>query len=115
MFGPHINYHKSTLIAFGCEESQVEDIISTLRWVQLSIVYLGIPLGVNIGRVATWQPILSKIEKHLALWKAKLLSRVGRLVLIKSVLNNLPLYYLSLFKLPKFVAQRIISIQTKLF
>ena len=37
------------------------------------------------------------------------------MVLIKSVLNNLPIYYLSIFKMPKAVAQRIINMQRKFF
>ena len=83
--------------------------------VHLPIRYLGIPLGANPKKVSTWKPVLEKIENRLALWKAKLLSRAGRLVLIKSVLNNLPLYYLSIFKMLKIVAHIIIKMQRKFF
>ena len=51
----------------------------------------------------------------IALWKTKFLSKARRLVLVKSVLNNLPLYCLSLFRIPKVVAQKIISMQTRFF
>lgn len=47
------------------------------------------------------------------MWKAKLLSRAGKLTLLKSVLNNLPLYYLSIFRIPKMVAKKIIGIQRR--
>ena len=113
----HINYNKSALISFGCKEAWVEDIRSILvcMVIQLPIMHLGIPLGENPRKLATQQPILNKIEKRLALWKAKLLQKVGRLMLIKSVLNTLLLYYLSLFKIPKMIAQKIISIQREFF
>ena len=44
-----------------------------------------------------------------------MLSRVGRLSLIKSVLNNLPIYYPEVFKMPKQVARKIISLQNRFF
>lgn len=62
-----------------------------------------------------WNPAINKVEKRLALWKSKTLSKVGRLILIKSVLNNLPMYYLSLFRIPKQVARRIIQLQRRFF
>ena len=99
MSGLQINYSKSALIPFQCEDLWVDEIKNILRCsaVHLPIMYVSIPLGANPKQVSTWKPVLEKIERRLALWKAKLLSRAGRLVLIKSVLNNLALYYLSIF------------------
>ena len=51
----------------------------------------------------------------MSLWKARSLSKAGRLVLIKSVLNSIPMYYLSLFHMPKKVANRIIQLQRRFF
>ena len=67
----------------------------------LPITYLGIPLGANPRSVETWRLVISKIRKKLSGWKSKVLSRVGRLTLIKSIINNLPMYFLGLFKMPK--------------
>ena len=83
--------------------------------VKLPIIYLGIPLGANPRRIETWKLVMEKIEKRLALWKAKLLSRARRLVLIKPVLTSLPLYYQSIFKIPKGVATQIIKLQRHFF
>ena len=63
--------------------------------------YLGIPFGANLNQVETWQPMLDKIRKRLSNWKVNILSKVGRVVLIKSVLNNLPMYFLGLFRCQK--------------
>ena len=81
--------------------------------VKLPITYLGIPLGANMKKVSSWQPILDRIQAKLQTWKSSCLSRAGRLVLIKAVLNSLPLYYLSLFSMPKRVAKEIIRMQRR--
>ena len=82
---------------------------------KLPISYLCIPLGANPKRISTWKPVVEKIEKRLAMWKAKPLLRVGRLTLIQSVFNNMPMYYMVAFKVPKVVVKRIILIQRNFF
>ena len=59
--------------------------------------------------------MIDKIEKKLSYWKSNLLSQAGKLVLIKAVLNSLPMYYLGLFQMPKMVAKKIILIQSRFF
>lgn len=44
-----------------------------------------------------------------------MLSKAGRLVLIKSVLNSMPLYFMSLFQVPRSVVKQIIRIQREFF
>lgn len=55
--------------------------------------------------------MLDKVRSRLASWKRKLLSYAGRLTLIKFVLASLPVYYLSLFKMPDGVARVIERLQ----
>lgn len=57
--------------------------------------------------------MITKIENKLSSWKAKLLSRAGKLTLIKSVLNSLPIYYLSMFKMSKSIANKIVKLQRR--
>ncbi|WKA12713.1 hypothetical protein VitviT2T_030072 [Vitis vinifera] len=47
----------------------------------------------------------------LALWKRQYLSKGGRITLIKSTLASMPLYQLSLFRMPKGVARRLEKLQ----
>ena len=96
MSGLKINFQKSALIPLNCDEAWVESIKDTLGCSisSLPIKYLGIPLGANPRSVETWRPVIDKIKKKLCGWKRKILSRAGRLTLIKSVINNLPIYYL---------------------
>ena len=68
--------------------------------VNLLVRYLGIPLEADSRRMTTWKPIIEKIEKRLSVWQASLISKVGRSVMIKFVINSLPFYFLGLFKMP---------------
>ncbi|XP_016168966.1 uncharacterized protein LOC107611571 [Arachis ipaensis] len=113
MSGLSINFDKSNLIPVNCEQEWVEHVCGMLGCKQaaLPIRYLGIPLGANPRLVKTWKPIIDKVKEKLSLWKAKVLNKAGKLVLIKSVLNSLPVYYLSLYKMPKAVANKLIALQ----
>ncbi|KAK3220320.1 hypothetical protein Dsin_014290 [Dipteronia sinensis] len=77
----------------------------------LPISYLGFPLGGRPGLKNFWFPLVPKIEKRLASWKRKFLSKGGKLVLINSVISSIPTYFLSIFKIPIGVAQSIERIQ----
>ncbi|CAL5392250.1 unnamed protein product [Camellia sinensis] len=73
------------------------------------------PLGANPKRVATWEPIIEKVKKRLSSWKRRYLSLGGRITLVKSVLSLLPLYYMSLFRIPSTVANTIDKFQRSFF
>nr|XP_025628468.1 uncharacterized protein LOC112721637 [Arachis hypogaea] len=115
MSGLSINFEKSNLIPVNCSQELVSRMCQLLgcQEATLPVKYLGISLGANPRLVKTWKPILDKIEEKLSLWKAKVLSKAGKLVLIKSVINSLPIYYLSLYKMPSAVARRIITLQMR--
>ncbi|KAL5543164.1 hypothetical protein UlMin_010874 [Ulmus minor] len=66
--------------------------------------YLGLPLGGNPNSTEFWNPVVEKVGKMLDGWKNAFLSKGGRLTLIQSVLSSIPIYFMSLFKLPKVVA-----------
>ena len=52
-----------------------------------------------------------KFRNRLASWKSSYISKGGRLMLIRSMLSSLPIYFLSLFKMPKSVGSRLEKIQ----
>ncbi|GJT99217.1 RNA-directed DNA polymerase, eukaryota [Tanacetum coccineum] len=54
-------------------------------------------------------------EKKNTKWKVKTLSIGGRLTLLKSVLGASPIYYMSIFKVPKGVLKTMESIRSKFF
>ncbi|XP_015945213.1 uncharacterized protein LOC107470339 [Arachis duranensis] len=94
MSGLSINFEKSSLISINCEEQWVQRMCRLWGCKEdtLPMKYLGVPLGANPRLVKTWKPIIDKVEEKLSLWKAKVLNKAGKLVLIKSVLNSLPVF-----------------------
>ena len=62
-----------------------------------------------------WQPVIEKVEKHLEGWQAKLLSRRGYLVLLCSVLSAIPIFYLSVFKVPMRVSKQLKGLMRRFF
>ena len=54
------------------------------------IHYLGIPLGLKKLSKTALQPLVDKVAKRLPSWKAGLLNRAGRTVLVKSTLSAIP-------------------------
>ncbi|XP_072062309.1 uncharacterized protein [Arachis hypogaea] len=115
MFGLSINFEKSSLIPINCEEHWVQRMCSLwgCKSDTLLVRYLGVPLRANPRLVKTWKPIIDKVEEKLSLWKSKVLNKAGKLVLIKSVLNSLTVYYLSLYKMLKAIAEKLISLQRR--
>ncbi|KAJ0758378.1 putative reverse transcriptase zinc-binding domain-containing protein [Helianthus annuus] len=76
----------------------------------LAIKYLGIPLGANMNRINNWEPVVSVFQSRLSSWKSKSLSIGGRVVLLKSVLESLPIYFFSIFKVPVKVVEKLESL-----
>ncbi|CAL5336186.1 unnamed protein product [Camellia sinensis] len=114
MSGLKINFHKSIVCGIGVEEELVKEFANNLNCLSqsLPLSYLGLPLGANPRKKSTWKPVVEKVKKKLASWKRRFLSFAGRLTLIKSGLSNLPVYFLSIFKLPIGVAKTIDRIQS---
>lgn len=59
--------------------------------------------------------MIDRFTKRLSSLKARLLSIGGRLTLVKAVLGNLPIYFLSLFKAQKKIINRLESIRRRFF
>ena len=73
--------------------------------------YLGLPLGDPQNSVTVWDGIEERFRKRLALWKRQYISKGGRITLIRSTLSSLPIYFMSLFRMPRRVRLRLEQIQ----
>ena len=71
--------------------------------------YLGLPPLVGVDRTDCFQHLIDRVCKLLSGWKEKLLSFGGKKILIKVVIQSIPVYAMSVFKLPKQICKGIIS------
>ena len=75
--------------------------------------YLGLPALVGRIKKASFGKIQQRVWKRLQGWEGKLLSQVGREVLIKSVIQSIPTYAISCFKLSVTLCHEIESLIRK--
>lgn len=78
---------------------------------KLPFPYLGLPIGGNYSRLEIWDRIIKRVSKKLAMLKGKMLSIGGRLTLIKASITSLPLYFMSIFPIPKGIVEKIYKLQ----
>ena len=107
-----LNRAKSSFIGFGLSAEEMAGcsrILSTpIR--ELPIQYLGVPLADRRLCIRDWQPVLNKVEMRLGGCRARLLSRGGRLVMLKVVLSAIPTYFMSIFRMPVGLRRRLESV-----
>ena len=65
-----------------------------------SCKYLGLPLSVKKLTKEQVQPIIDRIADQLPGWKANLMTKIGRKVLVQSVLTGMLIYMLMAIDLP---------------
>ncbi|GJS42896.1 RNA-directed DNA polymerase, eukaryota [Tanacetum coccineum] len=115
--GLKINLNKSKLMGIGVNKSVVE---SAANLIGCSILYspfnyLGVKVGANMSRISSWDDVVAKVSSRLSKWKIKTLSIGGRLTLLKSVLTSIPLYHMSIYKVPMGVLKKLESIRRNFF
>ena len=69
--------------------------------------YLGVNFKLSERWVADFHYLVEKLQSKLQGWKAKFLSQVGRTNLISSVLQSMPLYTFSCFRVPDTVCDKL--------
>jgi hypothetical protein len=61
------------------------------------------PLSIKNLTKADWQNLLDKMDRHLATWKARMMSKAGRLEMLNTVLTSLAVYMMSINTMPVWV------------
>ncbi|GJZ69519.1 hypothetical protein Tco_0633069, partial [Tanacetum coccineum] len=115
--GLKINVQKSNTSGVSVPDEDVVDMdkIVGCGVTNFPLKYLGVPVGCNMSHCAYWNPILQRFSSKLAQWKARLLSVGGCLSLIKSVLGNLPTYYMSIYLMPMSIQKKLESMRNNFF
>ena len=65
------------------------------------VKYLGLPMVVSRTKYQIFSFIRDSIKRRLESWKNKLLSSIGKEVMLKAVTMAMPTYMMSCFKLPR--------------
>lgn len=76
-------------------------------FVQSHCKYLGLPLVLDRSNKQAFDFIRERTIKKIKGWKSRFLSSIEKEVMIKSVIQALPVYTISCFRLPKDLCQEI--------
>ncbi|XP_058774729.1 uncharacterized protein LOC131649001 [Vicia villosa] len=112
MSGLKVNYLKSSLVGINVSQHWIMEAANILNCgiSSLPLSYLGLPIGENSKRLDTWSQVINTVKTRLSSWKNKHLSIGGRIVILKSVLFAIPVYFLSFFKIPPGIIFKLESI-----
>ncbi|GKB29112.1 putative RNA-directed DNA polymerase, eukaryota, reverse transcriptase zinc-binding domain protein, partial [Tanacetum coccineum] len=115
--GMRINLHKSKIMGIAVDNSLVTQAANSIGCLTLSLPfqYLGVNIGSHMSRIKSWDIVLNKVQGRLSKWKSKVLSVGGRLTLLKSILGATPIYYMSMYKAPMYVINKLEAIPSHFF
>ncbi|WJX17562.1 hypothetical protein P8452_07464 [Trifolium repens] len=97
-----INTSKSTIFSGSITPGRLSLIVQLLNFKIGSIPfnYLGVPIFRGKPKTIHLQPIADRIKLKLSAWKASLLSIAGRVQLVRSVIQSMLVYSISLYSWP---------------
>ncbi|KAK2445365.1 hypothetical protein QL285_016305 [Trifolium repens] len=100
--GQVINTSKSTIYPGSIPPRRLDLIVQVLNFNigTLPFSYLGVPIFKGKPKACHFQPLADRIKLKLASWKASLLSIAGRVQLVRSVIQSMLTYSISLYSWP---------------
>ncbi|KAL2937830.1 hypothetical protein RDABS01_021279 [Bienertia sinuspersici] len=101
--GQKINYDKSEVsFSGGVRTGTKEEVMGILKMRQVDFhgKYLGVPTILGRSKKVIFESLLERIRKKIRGWKEQFLSRAGKEVLLKSVIQAIPTYIMSMYKIP---------------
>ena len=99
--GQLISVAKSSIFFSPCTEVTIRAEVCTILEIMTEAIsdkYLGLPPLVGVDRTDCFQHLIDRACKMLAGWKEKMLSFGGKEILIKAVIQAIPVYAMSVFK-----------------
>lgn len=111
--GASISKSKSHIFFFHTPAPTQSPIIRILGFTsaKLPSTYLGAPLITSALKHSSWKVLLENLEARLSSLTHRSLNMASRLVLIKVVLQAMPLYLFSILAAPKWVLKELIFLQ----
>lgn len=108
-----VNFGKSKIFGLNTADSFLATRADFLSCYldKIPFKFLGIKVGSNPMRVASWREVIDFLNSKLSRWKGRFFFFRRKVTLLNSTLNSVPIYMISFFKAPKVVLKVIISIQ----
>lgn len=115
MSGLKINYAKSDILPINLSQSEAGSLADVIgcKIGDPPLTYWGIPIHWRKPGRSVWNDLIQKLQKKLSSWKGRFLSLGGKIVMLKSVLSSVPLYTLSLHRMPVWAKKQMDSIFLK--
>ncbi|PNY09255.1 ribonuclease H [Trifolium pratense] len=108
--GQEVNMSKSEVIFSRNLSMAAQEDLSRIMGVKHVLgtgTYLGLPSMVGRSKKSTFAYIKDQIWKRINSWRGRALSRAGKEVLIKSVLQSIPSYVMSVYIIPETTIKEI--------
>ena len=108
--GQKINGTKSVMVVSpNCDATIKEDLVRKLKVNIAEKIgkYLGIPVDPRTPKREIGNQIIDRLQSRLQTWKGKFVSPARKLTLIKSVMQAMPIYSMSIHRLSKDTYNRI--------
>ncbi|XP_060182538.1 uncharacterized protein LOC132612249 [Lycium barbarum] len=93
---------------------QVERVTGIARK-EFPVIYLGCPIYYARSKMSFYSELIAKVRNRLQGWKGKLLSFGGRAILLKHVLQAMPMHLLSAVDPPSFVIKKLHKVFAQFF
>lgn len=108
--GQAVNYQKSAIFFSSNvrrdKQEEIKGELGVYKYVGES-KYLGLPSLVGRSKKAVFRYLKDRVIQKIKGWSSRLLSRAGKLVMLKNVVQSIPAYAMSCFLIPKSICQEI--------
>jgi hypothetical protein len=106
--GLKVNYSKSCIMPINLEESRLLHFANTFscKTGSLPFTYLGLPLGITKPTLEYFLPMVNRVERRLC-GIADFLDYGGKLLMVKSMLASLPIFFMCCLDIPVSIKEQI--------
>lgn len=110
--GLEVSVPKSNIYCGGVSAENLKEIVDEtgLEVGDMPFRYLGIPLAATRLKIVHFEPLLNRVQNSLKGWKGTLLSYAGRTELIRTVLQGVECFWLSILPIPCKILDQLTSL-----
>ncbi|KAM0830460.1 hypothetical protein ACQ4PT_066193 [Festuca glaucescens] len=94
--GMRVNFQKSAAAPIRCSQDMLDNVSQSIECPirELPCTYLGLLLSLKKLRKEDLQLVLDKLARKLSFWKAKLLTKDGRVAFVQAIMKAYVIYHL---------------------